>query len=478
MVRVAGATSIIAPHMDDHQAGLPRYALLRLLGDSPAQQRVLALALPVLIQQLLLYGVGLCDTFLAGRIDSTATSAVGLAVYVGWLASLMFAMAVTGAAALMARHWGAGERSQANEIFNQSLALAACLGIAVFAVLYTAAPSIAGLQEMTGETGTRVVRYLRIDAFGHLFTSVTVAGAAALRSTGDMRSPMLIMGFVNVLNATISTALVYGIGPFPQLGVDGIVAGTVIARSCGAAITLAVFIRGLSGLRLDARFLLPRPGVVRRILRIGLPAGADGAFTLTAYFVFMMIIARLATGARGQATYAAHVIGIQIEALTYLPAVAWGTAAATLIGHALGRRDFDMARRVGHIAAFQCSLLACGASLTYYFGAGPIYRIMHTDELVRQIGVPALRFLAFFQISLVLQIVYVHALSGAGDTRSPMLFTLFSMFLVRLPLAYVCGILLHGGLIGAWIGMGSDVTLRAVLALTRYARGAWLDIKV
>ncbi|HUG90969.1 MAG TPA: MATE family efflux transporter [Planctomycetaceae bacterium] len=442
------------------------------------RRTVFLLALPVLCEQFLHYLVGLTDTWLSGRISSAATSAVGLGAYVGWLASLFFSLVGTGTTALVARHWGAGEFDAANRVVNRSVALAGLLGAAFYALLFVLAPLFARLLEMHGDTGQVVVRYLRLDGIGYVFLSVSTVGAAALRGSGDMRTPMLVLGLVNVVNVAVSTSLVFGLGPIPPIGIDGIVIGTVVARFGGGLLILGVLARGSNGLRLIRRELRVRGETVRRILRIGVPAGIEGAVMWSGHFVFLMIIANLAADGRSSDVFAAHMVGIRVEALTYLPAVAWGAAAATLIGQSLGAGRPERAMRGGHEAALQCSALAVLISIAFYAGARPIYELMHTDDAVREIGVAPFRLLALFQVPLVWSIVYVFALRGAGDTRFPLVFTLFGTLLVRLPVAYVCGIVLDGGLFGAWIGMCGDVAVRAVFALVRFSRGRWTGVRI
>ncbi|MFO1093447.1 MAG: MATE family efflux transporter [Planctomycetaceae bacterium] len=133
----------------------------------------------------------------------------------------------------------------------------------------------------------------------------------------------------------------------------------------------------------------------------------------------------------------------------------------------------ERARRAGHEATLQCSLLGLVITLAFYFGADPIYRAMHNNPAVIAIGVPAFQFLALFQIPLIIGIVYVGGLRGAGDTKVPMWITLFTTFAVRLPLAWLCGVTWHGGLYGAWIGMCVDMLLRGVLVAARFWRGDW-----
>jgi putative MATE family efflux protein len=442
------------------------------------RRTVFVLALPVLGEQFLHYLVGLTDTWLSGRISSAATSAVGLGAYVGWLASLFFSLIATGTTALVARHWGAGEIDEANRVTNRSIALAMVIGAVFYALLFVLAPWFARLLEMHGEIGRTVVRYLRLDGIGYVFMSLSVVGSAALRGSGDMRTPMLVLGLVNVINMAVSSALVFGPGPIPAIGIDGIVAGTVVARFSGGLLLLAVLARGSHDLRLRRRELRVRGATVRRILRIGIPAGIEGGVMWAGHFVFLMIIANLSAAGRSSDVFAAHMVGIRVEALTYLPAVAWGAAAATLIGQSLGAKRSDRALRGGHEAALQCSLLAALISLAFYVGARPIYELMHTEPAVVEIGIAPFRLLALFQVPLVWSIVYVFALRGAGDTRFPLVFTLIGTLLVRVPAAYVCGIVLKGGLYGAWIGMCGDVALRAVFALVRFSRGRWTGVRV
>ncbi len=452
------------------------------------RRTVFLLALPVFLEQFLSFFVGFFDTYLSGRISSEATGAVGLAAYVGWLASMLFGLVGTGTTALVARHWGAGEFDDANRVLNRSLAIAAVMGIVVCFFVFVVSPLFARLLGMDGQTRDITIHYLRIDALGYLFTGLTLVGAAALRGTGDTRTPMYILGIVNILNMAASAALTFGVGPFPNFGIDavllaplgvnGIVLGTVIARTSGGVLMLAVLGRASGKLHLRLGDWSLRGETVRRILRIGGPAVVDGSAMWIGQFLFLMIVSRSPGDATSKIVYAAHVIGIRIEAITYLPAIAWGIAAGAIVGQSLGAQHIDRARRVAHEAVLQCSLLGLLISVLFFARAPQIYELMHKEPSVREVGIPALRLMAFFQVPLVWSIVYVSALRGAGDTRSPLLFTLLGVYLIRLPVAYLCGIVLDGGLFGAWIGMNTDVAFRAMLVTVRYSRGRWIDVKV
>jgi len=442
---------------------------------------LLWLALPVLGEQVLNLMVGMTDFYLAGTICKEATAALGLAITVGWLVGLTFSFVGAGATALVSRYTGRGDLRTANHFANQALASSALMGLGCLILIQAAAPLLPAALHWDAQTTRMAVTYLRIDALSYVLLSISAIGFACLRGAGDTRSPLYVMTVVNIINIFVSLSLRYGWGPIPELGFVGIVIGTLTARTLGGLIVLSLLIRGRSGLRLRAGELGVRADSQRRLFKIGLPAGVDGLLMWSANFAFVAIISRLGTGETQAAIVAAHFVGIRVEALSYLPAWAWATAAATMVGQSLGAGRPARARRSGHLAALQGAAMCTVMGVLYFIFAEPIFALFNnSDDLahVAAVGVPALRMLACFQIPLAFMIIYPNALRGAGDTRYPLLFTTLSMFGLRVPLAYLCGVVLHGGLIGAWIGMCSDMTVRALLNGLRFARGQWQHVRV
>lgn len=440
----------------------------------PLRPTVFWLALPVLIEQFLNFCVGTWDMWLAGHLPqpgltAPATTAVGMGSYVGWLAFMLFSLVAAGTTALVARAWGAGRFDEANVIANRSLALGGVAGLGFLAFIWPAAPWVSealGLDSLEADITTH---YLRLDGIGLVFSAISVVGAAALRGAGDMRTPMVVLGTVSVVNMVVSTMLVFGWGPAPELGVEGIVGGTVTARVCGGLLMLAWLALRPAQLRLTLSELKLTGEAARRILQVGLPAAADGAIMWTGHFLFLRIIRQI-----GATELAAHMVGVKIEAITYLPGVAWGAAAATMVGQSLGNRDPDRARRAGHEAVRQCIVLGACITAIFFTGAAPIFSAMNNDPAVCALGIPVFRLLALFQVPLIISIVYVAALRGAADTRYPLLMTAVSTFGLRLPLAWFLGHHLGWGLYGAWLGMCADMFTRSLMASARFIRGHWM----
>lgn len=464
---------------------------------SSPRRQVLALAFPALGEQLLNFSVALYDTILAGQVSTGGhevglyTTTVGIASYLGWLATLLFALVGTGTTALVSRAFGQKDFASANRLANRSLVLGFPLAVVVCLALYVAAPFLAERAGLAGDSADVLVRYLRKDAFGQLLFGFCLIGSAALRGMGDMLTPMLILSGVNVINMLIATTLVFGteadsfLAPLAQFtghidswGVDGIVTATLTARLLGGAVMMLALARGVSGLKLSPRLMWPDRVDVGRILKVGVPAAIEGGTMWCGQWVFLEIISKLGTIADGSAYTAAHMIGMDTEALTYLPATAWGYAAASLVGQYLGAGQPEMARRVTTEASRHALVIALIGAIVYLIGADWIYHVMTQEEPVREIGPPALRFLSWYQFPLAVVIVYLQAIRGSGATAAVLKINFVGIFLVRLPIAYLMGIHFRLGLIGAWSGMCADVVVRAVLAVLYFRKGGWAQIRI
>ncbi len=447
--------------------------------NGPIGRQIFWLALPVLAEQFLNYLVGLTDVRLSGFFSKEATSAVGVGAYVNWLVEILFTVVGTGTSALVARHWGAGERAEASRIARCSLSVALILGSLSAVVMYVIAPSFTVLLGLDATLTQIAIQYLRVCSFGYVFSSVCLIGSAALRGAGMMRVPMFVLGLVSLLNVAFSTSLAFGWGPIPALGLDGVASGTVLSRLVGAALMLMALGWRASDLHAVPSMQALRDfGTMWRVLKIGAPAATDGVLYWIGHVLFVRLIAGIGSGEQANAALAAHTVFVQVEAITYMPAWAWGTAAATLIGQCLGAGLPDRARSGAHRAAIQA---ACWASLTtvLFMTASPqIFAAMHDDPLVGQLGAPALQALCWMEVPLVLAIVYTISVRGAGDTTAPLVINSLCVFGVRLTVGYVGTHWLKWGLYGAWLGMAADVTLRAIIIGLYFRSGRWARKKV
>lgn len=437
------------------------------------------LALPVLLEQALSFGVGSFDVFLAGYLGAAETSAIGLAAYVGWLTSLIFGLVRIGVQALVARRWGAGLCREAEMILGRGLCAAAVLGAIAWCLLQLTASIFPIILGMHAHQATVATQYLRWDAGGQVLASFTAVSAAALRASGDTLTPLGILVVANALNILLSPALVFGWGPFPMLGVLGIVLGTVLAQATAAMLMLGLLVSGMTRLRLSSHDIDWDYQIINRIVSIGWPGAGEGCLRFAGQLLFLAVVSRLGPdGEFCEAIFAAHVIGIRIEAMSYLPAEAWGMASASLTGRLLGAGHTRAARVVGHIAMRHFLWYPAIITVLFFFGAPTIYLVMHRDPQVWAEGIPALRLMALSQVPNAYLIILGLTLVGVGETRYPFFCSILGTLFVRNALAWLGGIACGGGLVGAWVGMLVDNVLRAALISRYYYRGKWLHLNL
>jgi len=432
-----------------------------LRGELSHLRYVLDLALPSAGEQLLAMMVGLVDTFLVGHLGAPALAAVGLATQWVMMSNVFFSAVGTGGTALIARMIGACDPDSANRVLRQALLLAVLMGvITTVPGLLLAGPAVA----LMGAVST-----------SFLLASVTFVGNACLRGAGDTRTPLVIMAIVNVINIVVAWTLINGAFGLPRLGVAGSALGAMAARQAGGILVIAVLLRGRSQskLALSLRGLHLDWGLVRRILRVGLPTGAEQLI-----FRFGMMSYARVVSALGTAAYAAHQVAVNAESLSYMPGFGFAVAATTLVGQGLGAKDKRRAERDGFVAFYVAAAIMSLMGVIFFASAGPIIGFFTSDPEVIALGVPPLRLIAIAQPFLASTMVLAGALRGAGETKAPMFVNGGSIWIVRVPLALLFTQVLGWGLTGAWIAMATDLGVRGALMFGLFRRGKWKDAEV
>jgi putative MATE family efflux protein len=446
------------------------------------------LALPVMAEELANLLVGYTDWYLTGRFlpGDAPKAAMGLVAYALWLLPSLFSAAGIGAQAITARYVGAGNRRLASHATNQALLLGAIFaGLGTLLTWFFAGWFVRAMQ-LEANAALLAERYLRIMAPVVPLIMVEQIAAACLRGAGDTWTGFYVKAIVNLLNLFFSTVLAAGIGPFPRLGWEGIAIGTAIGHGVGGLLLLVALIWGRAGLKLSLRDLTPDRDMLRRILNIGLPGGVDQLALIACHLVYASIINRLGTEAA-----AAHGLGIQIEALSYLPGSAFMVAAATLAGQSLGARD-PQAATAGIWRAWTGAVSVMTVAGTIFFFGGPWLTVFfnggRTDE-VTTLSAQLLKIVALGSPFHATLMVFTGGLRGAGDTRWPLIFTFIGLIGVRLPLAmflawpevplgFATLPAANWGVQGAWVAMVSEIIVRSMLVVTRFLQGGWRHVAV
>ncbi|HEY1068742.1 MAG TPA: MATE family efflux transporter, partial [Pirellulales bacterium] len=401
-----------------------------------------------------------------------AGSSVG---YLLWLLTELFVFVAVGSTALIARFTGAGDRAAAVRAVHQSFLLGAIGAVIATAGCLTFGERLVQLVGLHGESAD-----LALDFLGWVFPvlpciMVEAVAVASLRGVGDVRGGLWIMALVNFVNVAFSWALMFGIGPLPALGWEGVAAGTALGHVAGAALAISFFVRGRDGLRFSRPLFRPDFDLCRRILRIGIPGGLDMLAVILCQIWFLSIVNGL-----GDLAGAAHGVAIRVESLAFTPGTAFQVAATTMVGLYLGAGDPRGAIRAVQLACLLAGAVICLASVGFYFFGAEIASLWVSPDKVGVIEQSAdlLKIVAFGAPALTFIMILTAALRGAGDTRWPLAINLFGFLTIRIPLAYLLAYSFGLGVVGAWYAMVIDLNVRCVLNIWRFWNGGWKTVEV
>ena len=432
------------------------------------RKEVLRLALPATGEQLLSMMVSIVDTMLVGHLGASALAAVSLATQWTFMAVTLFTAVSTGSTALVARSVGGKDWDTANRTVRQSMLVGLCIGLAATALAELFAEPAMALLGAEPEVLAQGVTYMRIASSIFALSAVMFVGNACLRGAGDTRTAMMVMAVVNVLNIVVAWTAINGPFGLPKLGVAGSALGAVVGRAAGGLLVIGILLKGRSGLRLDLRHWRLDLGIVRRVLRVGLPTGVERLTMRLGMMAFVRVVASLGTVA-----VAAHTVALRAESLSFMPGFGFAVAGTTLVGQGLGARDPRWAERSGYLTYQIAASLMVVMGLVFILFPHPLIRLFTDDPAVIQTAVAPLRIVGFIQPFLASSMVFAGNLRGAGDTRFPMVVTAASIWSIRIPVAALLCLALGMGLSGAWLGMCIDQTVRGTIFFLRFRGGRW-----
>ena len=455
------------------------------------------LAIPILIQQILVACVGLADKIFAGALPEEvvlpAMDAIGIGSYIGWFIAIAMSGVGIGAQALISRAMGSGDTQQGHKVLGQSLVLAFFWGIVIAVALWWFAKPLGDFCQLSPDAKMYLVQYIRVLAIGMPACSVMTTGAMALHGSGDTIRPAAVTVVVNIVNVFVSWS-VSGANvrlghatldnPFTwDLHVVGIAIGTALAYVVGALLIIAVLMRGIKDLKLYMRDLAPDFSLFLRIAKIGIPNFFEGLSMWVANLFVLQFIGQIAVNMSiesdghqtvVQGLQGAHVIASQWESFSFLPGFAIGVAAATLAGQYLGANNVKQARKAILACVFLAVLFMGTLGLVMVFAGSTLTSMISTEPMHLELA-PKLLFIAgVTQAAFAVMMVIRQALKGVGDTVWTMIITTVSSWGIRLPAAWFLGVHLEMGLVGIWYALCGELIIRALMFCARFKFGGWV----
>ncbi len=433
----------------------------------PVGRSVILLAIPMVLEMCMESIFAVVDIKWVSYLGPDAMATVGLTES---LLTLMYAIAIglsIGATATIARRIGEKNPDGAARAAIQALALGLIVSAAIALV---AAPFAAKLLSIMGASPEVVEK-------GWGFTAVMLAGNvtimmlfminAIFRGAGDAAIAMRVLWLANAINIVLGPCFIFGLGPFPKLGIVGAAVATNIGRGTGA---LYAFIRLLRSERFDIqrhhfRF---EPAIMMRLVKLS----ATGTFQVFIGMASWIGLVRTISSF-GTEVVAGYIVGIRVILFALLPSWGMSNAAATMVGQALGAKNPERAERAVWIAGFYNMIFLGCVGLVFVLFARQIIGLFTTDPNVVPYGVDCLRIVASGFLFYAWGMVITQSFNGAGDTWTPTIINLFVFWLWELPLAYVLAIVFGFGPRGVFLAITIAFSTLAIVSAIVFRRGKW-----
>ena len=434
---------------------------------------IFLLAIPMVFEMVMESVFALVDIYFVSQVSTNAVATIGLTESV---VSLIYAVAVgisMAATAVIARRLGEGDKEGAKNAATQVIYLGLGVSIVFSLVGIYFAKEILGLMKASPDLIEEGYQYTQILIGGNTTIVLLFLINALFRGAGTASYAMWVLIFSNTLNIILDPLFIFGIGPFPELGVKGAAVATTIGRGSAVILQLLLLWLGKSRVQLALRHLKLQLAIVSNLVRISW--GGIGQFLIgTSSWVFLMRI----MSEFGSEVLAGYTIAIRIVIFCLMPAWGLSNAAATLVGQNLGANAPERAAKAVWQTGKYNALFMGTLSILFLVWSKPIVRIFSPVEEVINTGSLCLRVFALGYVFYAFGMVLIQSFNGAGDTKTPTYINFVCFWMFQLPLAYFTALYLEWGPVGVMIAIVLAEILLTLISAYYFRLGKWKTIKV
>ena len=447
------------------------------LTDGSIPKSLFFLSLPIVVTNLLQVAYNLADTFWLGRYSTEALAAISLGFPLVYLfISLGLGFTVAGSV-LVAQHTGADEPERAEYAASQTVGVTLLVGVGLGAVSFVFVSDLLQVFGASPAVLTLATEYMEVISLGLPFLFGFLVFIALMRGAGDTVTPMLVMLGTVVLNVVIDPVFIFGLGPVPEMGVEGAAVATVLSRGSAMLVGIWLMLRGAHGIRIHPRQLVPDLAYSRTLVRVGAPASIENTGRAISINAVLLIVTLFSTP-----VVAAFGVGIRVFSMVFMPAIAIDRGVETMTGQNIGAGRSDRVVATNRFAAKTSFLLLSALGVLTFVFAPEIIRLFDDSPAVVAEGATFLRWIApAFGFVGVLR-AYSGGFRGAGRTATAAVIAVVLFGFVRLPIAYVASqglVPLEGWPFasptpsGIWLAFPVSSVVAAVVAAGWFELGNW-----
>lgn len=429
---------------------------------------ILLLAVPMVLEMALESLFAVVDVFWVAHLGANAVATVGLTES---LLSLVIAVGLglsLSTTAMVARRIGEKDPAGAAVAGVQAIALGLAISLAIGAPCLIFAPDLLRLMGASPAIVAVGSGYARIALGGSGILLLLFLNNAIFRGTGDAAIAMRILWVSNIINLALDPCFIFGLGPFPRLGVTGAAVATLTGRSIGLGYQFYRLLRGTERIRILRRQIRINLHVLLRLARVSVTGVLQFAIAHTSWIGLVRIVSMF-----GAAALAGYTIAIRIVIFAILPAWGLSNAAATLVGQNLGAGQPERAEQSVWRTGIYNMLFLGSVGVLFIFFAEPLIRLFSHDPAVVPLGAACLRIVSYGNIGYAYGMVMLQAFNGAGDTVTPTYVYLFGFWLLEIPLAYWLAIPAHLRSNGVFVAIVIAETAIAAASAVLFKRGRW-----
>jgi putative MATE family efflux protein len=433
--------------------------------EGPVGRAVVLLAIPMVLEMALESVFAVVDVFWVSRLGAAAVATVGLTESV---LSLLYSLAIglsMAATAMVARRIGERDRERAARTAVQAIAL----GV-VGALL---APRLLAFMGAGSDVVASGARFMAVMLGGNVVIVLLFLINAIFRGAGDATVAMRVLWFANVCNLILDPCLIFGLGPFPALGVTGAAVATTTGRGLAVVLQLAILARGTGRLAIRREHLALEPKTMLALLKLSGGAIFQSLIGTASWIGLVRILAGF-----GSAALAGYTIAIRIVVFALLPSWGMSNAAATLVGQNLGAKQPDRAGRSVVLAGLYNMGFLGAVGIVFAAFPGALVGLFTRDPAIAPVATEGLRIIAAGFLFYGWGMVLVNAFNGAGDTWTPTVINLFVFWVWEIPLAHLLAVRAHLGPAGVFLAITVAFSTLAVVGGLLFRRGRWKEKKV